>query len=92
MGGEQGEVEDGAAGAGGERVEVRFTDRALEDWRQAFPDAPAGDEVALFILLEPCVYCGREMSGLGGFDPEGITEEGQLTGKHVCEGCMREGK
>ena len=73
---------------------VRFTDEALEDLRQSMPDLPPGDEIMLKMKKpDKCDYCGEPMSGdIGGIEPVGITEDGEVVGVYICEPCMEKGK
>lgn len=76
-----------------DRFKVHFHGEALEEWREAFPEMPPGDEVVLWMKRTPCSVCGKEIGDqeLGGMDPEYIDEEGELVGKQFCETCMEEG-
>lgn len=71
--------------------EVRFHPQAIEDFGLAFPKLPPGDEVVLWIQLQPCSDCGKEAGDgeFGAIDPEYITDEGLLVGRQLCEDCLR---
>ena len=72
---------------------VKFTGQALKDFREIWPDLPPGDEILMTIKLGSCHICGLDMkeSEIGGIDPTGITEEGELTGEFFCQNCMEKG-
>jgi len=75
-----------------DRWPVKFTGQALEDWRQACPDLPEGDEVVLYMRRAPCSVCGEEIKDLGAMDPEYIDiATGEIVGKQFCMNCMEEG-
>lgn len=72
--------------------EVRFHPEALQEWNIAFPDVPPGDEVVLWMRLEPCSKCGQiqEDGQVGACDPEYVTSDGLLVGPQLCEACLEE--
>ena len=73
--------------------EVHFHRKALEEWGIAYPEAPPGDELVLWMKVQPCSVCGGENEGeLGAIDPEYVTEEGLLVGKQICEPCLKAGE
>lgn len=71
--------------------EVRFHPQAIEEFGIAFPKMPPGDEIVLWMQVQPCSRCGAaQTEGIGAIDPEYITEEGLLVGKQLCEDCIKE--
>ena len=73
-------------------MEVRFRPEAIEEFGIAFPAAPPGDEIVLWIQMQPCASCGRELEDgeYGAIDPEYVTDEGLLVGRQLCEDCLEE--
>lgn len=71
--------------------EVRFHPEAVREFAAAFPEAPPGDEIILWMKLEPCSRCGQDHHGeLGAIDPEYVTDEGLLVGLQLCADCLDE--
>ena len=72
--------------------EVRFHPDALKEWNLAFPEVPPGDEVVLWMKMEPCSKCGKEGADgeIGACDPEYVTAEGLLVGPQLCHSCLME--
>ena len=75
-------------------VEVRFLPGVATEFAEAWPGLPPADEMIVKIRVKPCRFCGGEtLDGeIGGIDPVGITEDGELIGEFVCKNCMEEGK
>lgn len=72
--------------------EVRFHPEAIKEFGVAFPKLPPGDEVVLWIQLQPCSRCGKDLAHdeFGAIDPDYITDEGLLVGKQLCEACLHQ--
>lgn len=72
-------------------LEVRFHPKAIEEFSDAFPEMPPGDEIVLWIQLQPCSNCGSDHHGeFGAIDPEYITDEGLLVGRQLCHDCVKD--
>jgi hypothetical protein len=72
--------------------EVKFRPEAIEDFGIAFPEMPPGDEIVLWMKLEPCSGCGEMPAdgSMAAIDPEYVTDEGLLVGRQLCQDCLEE--
>lgn len=79
-------------------IDVVFSGPALEQWREAFPGLPPGDEIAMKMRLDPCSICGRipeeddDSMDVWAINPTAITGDGEIIGERVCHVCLEEGR